>query len=662
MRPGAHGMYWVLATLLLAMAPQLIRMPIPVVLVCLGPIAWRSLAESRNWQPLPKWLRYGITILTLVILATSFGGLFGRRASVSLLSAMLALKLLESERIRDSRLVVSFSFFLCATQFLFSQGILLVFYGVATILVGLAALAQLQRQEAFTAAGPPPALQRAMIADLAFSSRLLALAVPVALAFFVFFPRWATPLWGVPETTLDAKSGLSDSMSPGSIQNLFMDDSVAMRVTFEGARPAPEELYWRGPVFWNYQDNTWTGSFYGRNIEAETMPETQGVSWEYSVQLEPNERNWLFALDYPAITPPDSRITMDFQILRREPVIQLLQYRMKSNPGYVDSPTLKNTLRSMALDLPENQNPRTRELITEWSRETPNPGALIRRVLKYFNEEEFHYALDAPLLGENAVDEFLFVTRSGYCEHYASAFAVMMRMAGIPARVVTGYQGGWYSDLGNYLLVRQSDAHAWTEVWLQQTGWTRIDPTAAVSPLRVQQGSRGALSAQRHLLDFDWVRNVRNGIDLVEQRWNDWIIEFSAQSQSRMFTAFGLDYLSPAGLVTILFSVLAVVGLFVLPRIWRMAGRPDYDPVQVAWQKFIRRLKKAGVSARGSTAAMELAATAAVTLPANAEEVFRIADLYNRHRYSDHPPEPAEIRTAVQRFRPRKISGVNDVR
>jgi len=654
MRRRSKIILWVIATLAIAMTPQFPRMPIPIAVMSLAPLLWRLGAELQDWKPLPNPIRYAATALSLTALVVSYGSLFGRRASVSLLAAMLALKLLECERIRDARLIVSFSFFLCATQFLFTQGFIMLFYGLATIIVGLIALAQLQRDEAFRTVTEAPPMKISMVADLAFSLRLLLLAAPIAVAFFLFFPRWATPLWGVPETALDAKVGLSDSMSPGSIENLFMDDSPALRATFEGALPAPSELYWRGPVFWNYEDNTWTSNFYSRNLSAETLPDDAHARWRYTVQLEPSERNWLFALDYPTLRPADTHISMDFQLRRRLPVTQLLQYRMNSNPDYVDTPELKATLRRLALELPENLNPQTREMMDRWRHETPDDKALIQRVLTWFNQEDFHYSMEAPLLGINAVDEFLFDTRSGYCEHYASAFAVMMRMAGIPARVVTGYQGGWYSELGSYLLVRQSDAHAWTEVWLPGSGWTRVDPTAAVSPLRVMEGSRGALTAPRHWLDFNWVRSVRNGVDLVEQRWNEWVIEFNAQNQARLFSSIGLSYLNPPALVSVLFASLGVLSLFLLPILLKTFGPGKQDPRRLAWQKFLQRLKRAGFRHKESDGAMELAGAAAAFLPANADEIHHIADLYNRLRYSAEPPELEEIQLAVRNFHPRK--------
>lgn len=653
-RQRIKPMVWVTATLTIAVLPQLQRMPVGVVLICLAPPVWRFAYDFRGWKPPPPVLRYAATALSLAVLAVSYGELFGRRASVSLLAAMLALKLLECDRIRDARIVVSFSFFLCATQFLFSQSVAMPVYGAATLIVGLVALTQLQRKEAFAHADEPSFLRVPLLAEFGFALRLLALALPVCLAFFLLFPRWGSPLWGVPEATLDAKTGLADSMSPGSIEQLFLDDSPAFRVQFDGALPQHSALYWRGPVFWHYDGNTWSASFYGRNIEAPSLPPARDAPWRYTVQLEPNERHWLFALDYPAESPPDTRVTMDFQLLRRQPVIQLMQYEMISNPDFVDAAELPATLRSMAVELPEGLNPRTRELIAGWQREAPGSLALIRRALRYFNEQPFRYSLNAPTLGRDAVDDFLFATRTGYCEHYASAFAVMMRMAGIPSRVVTGYQGGWYSDIGDYLLVRQSDAHAWVELWLPGSGWTRFDPTAAVSPARVEQGSRNALSDPRHLLDFQWLRNVRNGVDLLNQRWNNWVIEFGAQRQSRLFSGLGMQTVTPRGLVTILFGLLLLLAAILVPVVLRTRGPDRHDPVQQLWARFVRRLGKAGYDYRPSQGAMELADAAAVRFPDAAPRIQRIAELYTRYRYAPRRPGLDEIRRAVREFRVRK--------
>jgi len=652
--PGRKSILWVIATFTLAMLPQVSSMPLPVLAATLLPLVWRVMAEFNNWKPVPALIRHAATLSGLATLFLTYGGLFGRRAAVSLLTVMLALKMIECYRIRDARLVICFSLFLCATQFLFAQGIVMPLYGGATVILALVALIQLQRSEAWAHEGRPPEVKASLRSELSFSFRLLALAVPVGLAFFVLFPRLASPLWGIPDTTLDSKSGLSDSMSPGSIQSLFMDDSPAFRAEFTGAAPSAEHLYWRGPVFWRFDGATWKGSYFGKNIEASELPEPTAEAWNYTVQLEPNERTWLFALDYPATIPRDTRLTMDFQLMHGQPVTQLMQYEIISNPDFADAPELPGPLRLQALDLPENINPRTRRLVEEWRRQTPGDQELVNRALKYFNQEPFHYSLEAPLLGRHSVDEFLFDTRTGFCEHYASSFAVMMRMADIPTRIVTGYQGGWYSELGNYVLVRQSDAHAWTEVWFQERGWTRVDPTAAVSPLRVQQGSLSALTAPRHLFDYSWLRGVWNITDIVQQRWNDWVIEYGARRQAKLFAPLGLDHMSPAVLVTVLSLAIAVFSAIVFPIVLRIKGPGHKDPVQQAWHKFLSRLKRAGFATLPSDGAIEIAEAASVRLPAESDCIQQIAQLYTRSRYALHPPPLSDLKQAVQGFRPNK--------
>jgi len=654
MSPSRKSTFWTIATLLVAMLPQLSRMPFSIVLLALLAALWRILAEIREWRPVPTLVRHSVTVLALVTLYTSFGNVAGRRAAVSLLTVMLALKLIEAYRIRDARLIVSFSLFLCATQFLFAQGILMPFYGAATVLVALVALTHLQRNEAFETTGHTPAADASLASEMGFSLRLLGLAVPVGLAFFLFFPRWSTPLWGIPESTLDARSGLSESMTPGSIQGLFMDDSPAFRAEFDGEMPPQEELYWRGPVFWNFDGQTWSGSYFSKNLPASQMPLDERARWRYRVQMEPNERHWLFALDYPAMTPPDSRVTVDYQILRRKPVTQLLRYSMSSKPDFTDAATLPETLKSAALDLPPDLNPKTRELVRQWQRQGYTGTRLVEHALEHFNREPFHYSLDAPLLGADSVDEFLFNSRTGFCEHYASSFTVMMRMAGIPSRVVTGYLGGWYNEIGDYLLIRQSDAHAWSEVWFPGSGWTRVDPTAAVSPLRVERGSLEALSAPRHLLDYAWLRRLRNGVDVVQQRWNEWVIRFGAAEQSRMLSPLGLERMSPTLLILVLIVFVALVSVFLVPFVFRARGPRKRDLLQATWHTFLERLKQAGFEPRASSGPMELAQAASRRLPGAARDIQVIADIYNRARYSPRPPNLSVFREAVRQFDPTK--------
>lgn len=644
-------MLWVIGCLAIALLPQLATMPAHLVPLTLLPPAWRLAAELRGWKPIHPLLRLGVTVATLTALFISYGNPLGRRTAVSLLAMMLALKLLETFRTRDARIVTSLSLFLCATQFLFSQGLLMMFYCAATMAAALVALALLAREQAFRSSGAAPPASPGALGELRFSARLMAIAAPVALALFMFFPRWSSPLWGVPEESLDSRTGLSGEMTPGSIQNLFMDDTPAFRVAFRTPVPSQQELYWRGPVFWNFDGRSWEGSFYGRNIAAPAKPDADGAGHRYVMQVEPTEQHWLFALDYPAVTPPGTRLSLDFQLLRRRPLTRLIRYEMVSDPDFIDAPRLSPTLRDQALSLPDGYNPRTRELMAEWRAEAPNDDALVRRALAWFNREPFRYTLNPALLTRHSVDELLFDTREGFCEHYASAFTVMMRMLGIPARVVTGYQGGWYNNFGDYMLVRQSDAHAWSEVWLPGSGWTRVDPTAAVAPSRIERNALEAMGGRRHPLDFAWMRQLRNGVDWLGRSWNDWVIAFDAARQSRLLSAFGIEKLDARALVALLAISLTLVAALVAPWLLRLRRHRREPPEVRLWRRFRKRLEAAGVEARPSMGPMELAAAGAGQMVRQGTEINRIAGLYLRMRYARTGPALEEFERAVRRFR-----------
>jgi hypothetical protein len=299
-------------------------------------------------------------------------------------------------------------------------------------------------------------------------------------------------------------------------------------------------------------------------------------------------------------------------------------------------------------------------MMSTWRAEANSDSEIIRRALQYFNQQQFRYTLNPPLLSQHTVDEFLFDTQEGFCEHYASAFTVMMRMAGIPARVVTGYQGGFYNNIGSYLLVRQSDAHAWSEVWVKGSGWTRIDPTAAVAPERVEQGAVDSLNQRRHLLDFHWLRSARNTFDLFQRGWNNWVVAFGSDRQSRLFSIFGWDMLGPAKLVFAMIAIALVIGVIIfmlVPLLLKFRSSKKPDPFVQLWKKFTHKLDKAGFDSRPSMAAMELAAKAGSQLKYKEDVILRIAELYTLCRYSRDSGSLAELAELIKQFQPRSAHG-----
>lgn len=635
----------VVAAFIFAALPHLAAMPVWLAAAILAAAAWRVSVEAFGLRR-PNWLiRTLITFGGLALVVMHYGTFWGRRAATVLLCVMIAAKLSEMFRLRDARVVAALGYFLIATQFLFNQELILFAYLVIGCALVTAALIRLQRD----ADGVPPDAGlvpgTGMVRPARDGFLIMLLAVPFALVLFALFPRLASPLWGMPENALDGRTGLSDEMSPGNIANLFIDDSPAFRVSFSGPPPPRNERYWRGPVLWRFDGRTWRRLLYADRSTGR-RPDAGPGALAYSVQLEPSERRWLFALDYPVRAPEGARLTADFELINERPVTTLKSYDVISQPDFRDSPDLTPTLHSIALALPDDSNPRTRAYARELRSRYPDDRALIDAVLAWFNRDDFFYSLETAPLGQHGADEFLFDLRTGYCEYYASAFAVLMRAAGIPARIVTGYQGGLWQTADEYLLVRQSDAHAWAEVWLENEGWTRVDPTAAVSPSRIRDGARSAVSGAGGWLSGEWLYRLRNQYDRLQNLWNRWVLGFDARRQENFLGSLGLADLEP-GLRAVLLTALAGLVLVPLALLLQLAGRigPRGDRLDRAWMQLRRRLRRAGIQLKVGETPLEFAHRSASVL-ANGHELITLGRDYCRLKYSAFRSESATIRFA----------------
>jgi transglutaminase-like putative cysteine protease len=654
------GVWLTIAAFLAALLPHLGNMPPGLIVLVFAAAAWRALAAVRGWGPPGLMIRVLMTFGGLGLVVLEFGTFWGRRAATVLLCVMLAAKLTEMFRLRDARLVASLCFFLIATRFLFSQELPLLIYLLVGCWIAFTALVQLQRDEDAPAAAVAAGLPRNFDLRplLLGGAGLVAVALPFALVLFMLFPRLGSPLWGVPDNALDGRTGISEEMSPGSIVSLFIDDSPAFRVEFDGAVPPPDERYWRGPVLWRLDGQTWKRVYFS-NRPATEFPEPDEAPYRYTVLQEPTERRWLFALDYPAMWPADAQLSVDYELVRDEPVTSVIRYRIASQPDFIDTPRLMEVYRRIALELPEGSNPRTREFAQALRAEHTDDRALVDAVLAWFSREPFFYSLEAPPLGRNGADEFLFDLRVGYCEYYASAFAILMRAAGVPTRIVTGYQGGYWQEGADYLLVRQSDAHAWNEVWLDGQGWVRVDPTAAVSPERIMDGARNALPAARGWFGSEWMFQLRNRFDRIQHLWNRWVLGFNAERQQRMLDRFGLDDLPP-GLYAVLMLVVAGLALLPLIRLLQRELRRSIvsGPLARAWARMIKRLVHAGLAAADSMTPLELAREVAPRL-ANGDEFRALAQTYSDLRYGPltHSGEDqVRLLKTLLRWRPRKLN------
>ncbi|HEY0310781.1 MAG TPA: DUF3488 and transglutaminase-like domain-containing protein [Luteimonas sp.] len=634
---------WSLLAASACLLPLLLQLP-----GWLGPGigAAAALVVAAAWsRPLPGWLRL---LLWLALVGGVLGAAhfrFGRDTACALLAAMLAIKPAETASLRDARSLLGFALFAPFATFLLDQGPLALLLGLAGTLVALAALLQLAELESGDVRARRP-VQR-----LATVLRLVALGLPLALATFWLFPRLASPLWGVPERAM-ARPGLSDHMAPGEWIEVLNDDTTALRVQFHGATPAREQLYWRGPVLWQYDGRTWTQSGWLRDLPPPRV-RSGAVRWDYRLEVEPTDRRQLVALDLPLSAPAGARLSRDYSLRAQQPLNRASHWRLRSAPPVAFDLELPATLRRAALALPAGYNPRTLALARQWRAEAgDDDAAIVARAMRMINED-FGYTLATPLPGRHAVDEFLFDFREGYCEHFAGAFVVLMRAAGIPARVVTGYVGGYRNPIGDYWLVRNSDAHAWAEAWMPGRGWVRFDPTAAVAPERIYDtladrapgaGALGGLANLTPVMDLgDWLR----------RGWNDFVLGFDAARQRQLLRPFGVDNLPPARLVTVFVGV-AVLSLLWMAWLAARAGR-ERDPVLRAWHRLGRRYARVGLGRAPHEPALAWAERVARSRPAGADGLRRLILRFNNWRYAgrqDPRPSSAALQRDLRRHRP----------
>jgi transglutaminase-like putative cysteine protease len=615
--------YGLLLSILMVIAPHADHLPLWVSILCSALLSWRAYLTYTG-NPLPKrWLLMLITIVSIGSIVTSFHTLFGREIGVTLLMLLAALKLMELRAARDAMVLIYLACFIIITNFFYSQSIPTALYLLATLMVIVTAWVHLQAQRI------------ALMPRLRIAAVLLLQALPLTLILFILFPRVQGPLWGLPQDAY-ASSGLDDKMSPGSFSRLSLSEAVAFRVSYNGKPPRRDQMYWRGPVLWDFDGRTWTP---GRTILSVTPKLTDpGQPIDYVVTLEPHNKTWLFALDMPDKISLPATFSYDFQVLNKEPVHARLRYTARSNLIY--RANLQEAARQLqrGLQLPKQFNPRAQQLAAEWRTGSKDDAAIVNTALTYFSKQGFVYTLEPPLIGVNGIDDFLFTTKQGFCEHYAAAFVFLMRAANVPARVVTGYLGGEFNDIGNYYIVRQSDAHAWAEVWLAGQGWVRVDPTAAIAPERVQRGLSAALSDSA-VLPFmarnppQWLRNLRFDLDTLANQWNQWVLGYDTERQFAFLTRLGMESITwqkiALNMVAGVGLLIALFALFMLRHLY--IRQPD--KVQAAWLKLCRKLARAGLPRAAHEGAQDYAARVAAARPELADIIHDLAVRYCDLRY-----------------------------
>ncbi|MDO8862897.1 DUF3488 and transglutaminase-like domain-containing protein [Haliea sp. E1-2-M8] len=594
-----NALVWIILSQFALLLPHLGRLPVWVVLVYLSTAVWRLLAYQGRVSFPGRWARVGLIGAGFAAIFLSYGNLLGLEPTVALLLTAFALKLLELVKRKDAYVLIFLGYFICVTAFLFTQDILLVLYSLFTLLLVTTALVALHR----------PGEHRFRVDTLRLPALMLAQAFPLMLVLFFLFPRIG-PLWTVPVKSHAARTGVSDFMKPGDISSLSQSDEVAFRAEFEGDIPPRSELYWRGLVFSVLDDGAWRSLRYHELPGAEMRQqatEPAGPELSYSVLMMPTQQNWLYSLRYARARQSGVIPTPDFRLFSPVEIEDQLRYRVSSWPQTPLETELSDWRRSTELVLPATGNPRSRELAAELHAASTSDAAFVDAVLAHFNRENFVYTLQPPLLsGPDPMDQFLFQSRRGFCEHYAYAFTLMMRAAGVPARVVAGYQGGEINPVNGTVIVHQFDAHAWSEVWLEGQGWVRVDPTGAVSPDRIELGLEQALAGEGSFLansplsplryrSVNWVNMLRLRYDALTYRWQSWVVGFNSEEQYSLLQ----DLFGSVRAQTFVIIVLASGALVLVPVAWLLLGRHrrrPLDPAQQLYLAFCARLVRRGLA------------------------------------------------------------------
>ncbi len=647
--------YWLLGAAVVVLLPHVPRFPVWLSAVLAALFAWRFFMVQRAWPAPNRWWRWSLTALLVFLLYRQYGTLFGRDAGSALLAAMLALKFLELQRLRDYVLSVLLVYFLIVLGFLYSQAMWLVIYLVAVFVLTTATLVRLAVPGA-----------RARFA-LRLAGVLMLQALPLMLAMHLLFPRLQGALWGLPHDAHSGLTGLSEEMHPGSINELSLSEDIVFRAHFQGAVPPPAQRYWRALVLWTTDGKTWTRGLVATD---QLDYEAQGIAISYTLTPEPANKPWLPALDLPAQIPPGTRLRSGLVLETTGAVRGRQSLEMSAHTQYRMSGLQENERRA-GLRRPDLISPRVQDLATRWRRSARSDADVVSAALTHFRTEKFFYTLEPPALEDDPVDEFLFETRRGYCEHYAAAFVTLMRSAGIPARVVTGYQGGELNPAGNYLIVRQLDAHAWAEVWLPGQGWARVDPTAAIAPERIEYGTEGirrllargaALGGMpsetlRDLLALGAFEHARQQLrlswDAANTAWQRWVLSYDQARQRELLAQLGFEDVNPLRLLGLLALLIALVmGLYVMLTRRRV---PRPDPVQRAYFTFCRKLAQIGLVRAPQEGALSFAGRGARQRPQLAVAIHAITHFYLRLRYGGNEDAAArrEFTRQVASFRAR---------
>ncbi|MGA8259082.1 MAG: DUF3488 and transglutaminase-like domain-containing protein [Arenicellales bacterium] len=652
--PSRAASNWLLLSVAFAVAPHVPRLPLWLTLTVAAGVVWRFGIDNYAWRIPPRWLRLVLLAAVMVGILNVYGTLFGREVGIALLTAAVGLKVLEIRRLRDYMITVYLVYFLLLGAFLYSQSMVTAAYGIAVALLTTASLVLLNNAQ-----GPSVRVWRLL-------GRIMVFGLPLCLVMYVFFPRIQGSLWGLPADAFSNRSGLSDHIDLGGFVGLSTDTSPVFRVTFDGPPPPPKDRYWRVYVLSdNEQDGGWQRRAFAAFDGAQPGEfEGTGPPIRYTVTLEPDNQHWLPVLDLPRKVPPGTQAEPGFLARAHEPVDRVMRYAMVSQRVLRTGPL--NMLETRAnLEMESAPSSRVADLLKRWRGLTP--AGKVKAALDYFRNQPFRYTLTPPELHGDRIDQFLFDTRAGYCEHYASAFVSLMRWAGVPARVLIGYQGGEWNESGDYLTVEQSDAHAWAEVWLANRGWARVDPTAAVAPERIELGAeairrllaQGASPGQlseaeaRRLIARSWLAQrwlqAQWTWDNVNYDWDTWVMGYGPDVQRQFLRWLGFRTPTWTAMVA---ALAAGAAMLLLVAGISVSGRRDReDPVVRLYRRALRKVARRGVDKSPVEGPVDFQRRLEREAPELGRRLKPVTEMYVSLRYAAEPRGSAGmLRTLVARF------------
>jgi len=655
-----NALCWIILAQFSLLLLHLQRIPVWIVAVYLFAAMWRYQVYAGRWS-FPGRLVKGLLIgSSFVGIYFSYGNLLGLEPTVALLLAAFALKLIELAKRKDAYVLLFLAYFVCVTEFLFSQNLLAVLYTLVNVVLITTALVALHQ----------PQQHRFKASTIRLPMVMLAQSIPLMLVLFFLFPRIG-PLWSVPLKSHAGKTGVSDFMRPGDISNLSQSADVAFRVQFEGEIPQRSQLYWRGLVLSTLRDGAWTSLKYYDVPTAQrrqNVPDLSGEPLNYQVIMEPTQQNWLYGLRFAQSNGSKILGSADYRIYSPVVLEDEYRYTVESWPNAVLEPELSTWRRQLEWLLPADKNPMPRDFAAKLRGQHPSDRDFIDAVLDKFNTQEYVYTLQPPLLGEHAMDDFLFQTRRGFCEHYAYAFVVLMRAAGLPARVVAGYQGGEVNPVNSTVIVHQFDAHAWAEVWLEDEGWVRVDPTAAVSPDRIEWGLEQAMASEGSFLsnsplsplryrNITWLNELRLRYDALTWRWQSWVVGYDTQKQYELLGSWLGQFNARKFALVLLGSWMLVL----VPVAFSLFGRRKLhrrSPEDKYYLSFCASLAKRGIVRAPAETPAIYAKRASALAPAAADSIVDITDLYLDLAYANQGIDSTarkrmqdQLAAAVRRFR-----------